>query len=140
MQGQVKRQAATLVSALITKTTATKKRTDSIRSNLHTGQYAGSVSSDHSQGQALVEPLVLPAVTRHTNKFLCKAGHSKRGGGLAIHTSPLNCNWLNMVIAFNAGQNDLLRMELMAECLRKQSAEQWLFTCAIAFVRLKKIC
>jgi len=44
--------------------------------NLHAGQYAGSVgaSSDHSQGQALVEPLVLPAgVTRNINKFLCEA-------------------------------------------------------------------
>jgi len=31
-----------------------------IRSNLHTGQSAGSVPSEHSQGQALVEPLSLP--------------------------------------------------------------------------------
>jgi len=36
-----------------------------IRSNLHTDQYAGSVPSDHSQGQALVEPLSLPGVARH---------------------------------------------------------------------------
>ena len=28
-----------------------------IRSNLHTGQYAGDVPSDHGQRQALVEPL-----------------------------------------------------------------------------------
>ena len=27
-----------------------KNRTDNIRSNLHTGQYASSISSDHSQG------------------------------------------------------------------------------------------
>jgi len=36
---------------------ATRKRTGKIRSNLHTGQYAGSVSPDHNQGQTLVEPL-----------------------------------------------------------------------------------
>jgi len=30
-----------------------------IRSNLHTGQYASGVPSDHGQRQALVEPLSL---------------------------------------------------------------------------------
>jgi len=45
--------ALTLVSMLVT----TK-----IRLNLHTGQYASSVTSDHSQGQALVEPLVGVAI------------------------------------------------------------------------------
>jgi len=66
---QGKWQAATLVSTL----EASKKRTDSIRSNLHAGHYASSVTSGHSQGQVLVEPLALPVVTRHINKFLCKA-------------------------------------------------------------------
>jgi len=51
---------------------------NSIRSNLRTGQYAGSISSDHSQEQALVEPLGSPDI----NKFLCKATQ-KRGSGLA---------------------------------------------------------
>jgi len=51
---------------------AARKRTGKIRSNLHTGQYAGSISPGHSQGQVLVEPLVLPGVTRHINKFLRK--------------------------------------------------------------------
>jgi len=71
-------QAAILVSTL----NATKQRTDNIRSNLYTGQYAGSVSMDHrhSQGQVLVEPLlVLLGVTGHINKFLCLQGHSKKG-------------------------------------------------------------
>jgi len=67
-----------------------------IRSNLHTGQYPGTVTSDHSQGQALVEPLSLPEVTRHINKFLCEAAQI-RGGGLIIHTSGFNCNWLKVV-------------------------------------------
>jgi len=44
-----------------------------VTSNLHTDQYGGSVSFEHSQGQALVESLVLPGVTRHINEFLCKA-------------------------------------------------------------------
>jgi len=30
------------------------------------------LTSDHSQGQTLVEPLALPGVARHINKFLCK--------------------------------------------------------------------
>jgi len=40
---------------------------------LHTGQYFGSVSSDHSQGLALAEQLALPGVARDINKFLCEA-------------------------------------------------------------------
>jgi len=48
-----KRWAGTLVNAL---------RVAKIRSNLHTGQYAGSVPPDHGQRQALVEPLLLPGV------------------------------------------------------------------------------
>ena len=35
---------------------ATRKRTRKIRSNSHTGQYAGSISPDHSQGQTLGLP------------------------------------------------------------------------------------
>jgi len=67
---------------------AARKRTGEIRSNLHTGQYTGSISPGHSQGQTLVEPLELPGVTRHLNKFLHKTTQ-KRGSGLAIHTSGL---------------------------------------------------
>jgi len=79
---------------------AGRKRTVKIRSNLHTGQYAGSISLGHSQGQTLVEPLVLPGVTRHINKleFLRKTTQ-KRGSGFAVHTSGLNCHWLKVVIA-----------------------------------------
>jgi len=33
-----------------------------IRSDLHTGQYTGSVPPDHSHGQALVEPLSLQSM------------------------------------------------------------------------------
>jgi len=51
---------------------AARKRAGKIRSNLHTGHYAGSISLGHSQGQTLVEPLVLPGVARHINKFLRK--------------------------------------------------------------------
>ena len=40
--------------------TATRKRTGKIRSNLHTSQYAGSVSQDHSQVQTLMKSLPLP--------------------------------------------------------------------------------
>jgi len=65
---------------------------------LHTGQYVGSISLGHSQGQTLVEPLVIPGVTRHINKFLRKITQ-KGGSGLAIHTSGLNCHWLKVVIA-----------------------------------------
>jgi len=77
---------------------ADRKRKGKIRSNLHTGQYASSISPGHSQGQMLVEPLALPRVARHINKFLCKTTQ-KRGSGLAIHTSGLNCHWLKVVIA-----------------------------------------
>ena len=70
---------------------ATRKRTRKVRSNSHTGQYAGSISADHSQGQTLVEPLALPGVARHINKFLRKTTR-KRGSGL-------NCHWLKVVIA-----------------------------------------
>jgi len=45
---------------------ATRKRTRKVRSNLHTGQYAGSIPPDHSQGQTLVEPLAFTGVARHT--------------------------------------------------------------------------
>jgi len=58
---------------------------------LHIGQYAGSVSSDRSQGQVLVDPLGSPAMST----TFCEAT-KKRGGGLAIHTNGLNCNWLKM--------------------------------------------
>jgi len=51
---------------------AARKRTGKIRSNLHTGQYADSISPGHSQGLTLVEPLALPGVARHINKFLRK--------------------------------------------------------------------
>jgi len=56
-------QAGTLVNAL---------RVVKIRSNLHTGQYASGVPSDHGQRQALVEPLSLPGVAWNVNKFLCQ--------------------------------------------------------------------
>ena len=72
---------------------ATRKRTSKVRSNSHTGQSAGSISPDHSQGQMLVETLALPGVARHINKFLRKTTQ-KWGSGLAIHTSGLNCHWL----------------------------------------------
>jgi len=67
---------------------AARKRTGKIRSNLHTGQYAGSISPGHSQGQTLVEPLALPGVATHINKFLRKTTQ-KRDSGLAIHTRGL---------------------------------------------------
>jgi len=77
---------------------AARKRTGKIRSNSHTGQYAGSISPGHSQGQTLVETLALPGVARHINKFLQNTTQ-KRSNGLAIHTSGLNCHWLKVVIA-----------------------------------------
>jgi len=77
---------------------AARKRTGKIRSNLHTDQYAGSISLGHSQGQALVEPLAIPGVARHINKFLRKTTQ-KSGSGLTLHTSGLNCHWLKVVIA-----------------------------------------
>jgi len=39
--------------------------------------YAGSIFSGHSQGQALVETLAFTGVTRHINKFL-RDGVSKK--------------------------------------------------------------
>jgi len=77
---------------------AARKITGKIRSNLHTGQYTSSISPGHIQGQTLVEPLALPGVPRHLNKFLRKTTQ-KRGSGLAIHTSSSNCHWLKVVIA-----------------------------------------
>jgi len=42
---------------------------------LNTDQYVGGVPFDHSQEQVLVKPMSLPGngITRHINKFLCKA-------------------------------------------------------------------
>jgi len=51
---------------------ATRKGIGKIKSSLHIGQYAGSFSPDHGQGQMLVESLALPGVARRINKFLCK--------------------------------------------------------------------
>ena len=70
--------------------------TTKIRYNLHTGQYASRVPSDHNQGQMLGEPLSLPGVTRH-QKFLCKVAQ-KRDGGLNIRMNGFNCDWLKVVI------------------------------------------
>jgi len=106
-QHRDKWQAAMLVSTL--KATKGKKRTDNVRSNLHICQYAGSVCPDHSQGQALVESLAFPGVTRHINKFLCKTTQ-KRGSGFAIHTSGLNCHCLKVV-------NVLEVMESLVFCI-----------------------
>jgi len=50
-----------------------------IRSNLHTGQYVGSIPSDHRQGQALVRKLSLPGNTRQINNFLCMAAQKRDG-------------------------------------------------------------
>jgi len=59
-----------LVSSLKATTVKKEQIIINVRSNLHIGQYAGtvSVSPDHSLGQALVAPLVLPGVTRHIKK------------------------------------------------------------------------
>jgi len=95
IQGQVVGKALMVVSTLIK---AARKRTGKIRSNFHTGQYAGSISTGHSQGQTLVEPLVIPEVARHIKKFLRKTT-PKRVSGFDIHTSGLNCHWLKVVIA-----------------------------------------
>ena len=79
---------------------ATRKRTGKIRSNLHTCQYADSVSHDHSQGQTLVEPLAFPGVAKRINKFLCNEDHSKKGQWTChIYTSGLNYHWLKVVTA-----------------------------------------
>jgi len=81
-------RAGTLVNAL---------RVAKIRSNLHTGQYANGVPSDHGQRQALVEPLSLPGVAWNVNKFLCETAQ-EGGSGLTIHTSSFHCNWLKVII------------------------------------------
>ena len=80
----------TLVNAL---------RVAKIGSNLHTltGQYAGSVPSDHGQRQAQVEPLLLPGVFWNVNEFLCKTAQ-EGGSGLVIHTSGFDCSWLKVII------------------------------------------
>ena len=75
-------RAGTLVNAL---------RVVKIRSNSHTGQYAGGVPSDHGQRQALVEPLSLPGVAWNVNEFLCKTAQ-EAGSGRAVHTSGFDCN------------------------------------------------
>ena len=103
---------------------ATRNRTGKIRSNLHTGQYVGSVSLDHSQRQMLVQPLVLPGVTRRINKLLCKTTQ-ERGSGLAIHTSGLNCHWLKVVIALEV-------MIFLAFCGRKTSLSGRVFIVALS--------
>ena len=103
---------------------ATRKRTGKIRSSLHTGQYAGSFSPDHSQGQTLVESLALPGVTRRVNKFLCKTTQ-KRGSGLAIHISGLNCHWLKVVLALEV-------MIFLAFCGRKTSLSGRVFIVALS--------
>jgi len=54
------------------------------RSNLHTGQNAGSVFSDLNQGQVLVEPLLLPGWGHQTYQQVSLQGCSKKGGGLTI--------------------------------------------------------
>jgi len=64
---------------------ATRKRTRKVRSNSHTGQYAGSISPDHSQGQTLVEPLALPGVARHINKFLRKTTQKRSSCSVLFH-------------------------------------------------------
>ena len=74
-----------------------------IRSNLHTGQseYAGDCSLwpwpetldrccwSHCRS------LGLPEI--NVNNFLCKTVQ-EGGGGLAVHTSGFNCNWLKVII------------------------------------------
>jgi len=66
-----------------------------IRSNLHTGQYAGGVPSDHGQRQALVEPLSLPVhqwdIHIHTTVIL-------NCGSWVIITSS-RFVWINIVLA-----------------------------------------
>ena len=80
--------AGTLVNAL---------RVAKIRSNMHTGQNAGSVPSDHGQRQALVEPLLLSGVAWNVNEFLSETAQEGRNG-LAVHTSGFDCNWLKVVL------------------------------------------
>jgi len=50
-----------------------------IRSNLHMGQYVGSLPSDSSQGQAVVEPLSLPGVTKYCISTSFFVSRSKKG-------------------------------------------------------------
>ena len=80
--------AGTLVNAL---------RVAKIRSNLHIGQYAGGVPSDHGQRQVLVKPLLLPGVAWNVKEFLCKTAH-EGGSGFAIQPSGVHCNWLKVII------------------------------------------
>ena len=68
-----------------------------IRSNLHTGQYVGDVTSGHGQRQALVAPLSLPGVAWNVSEFLSEKAQ-EGGSGLAVHTSGFDCNWLKVVI------------------------------------------
>jgi len=75
--------------------------TAKIRSNPHTGQYVSRVPSDHSHGQTLVEPLSLPGITEHINKFLCEAAQ-KMDSRLTVHTSGFDCDWLKVVIVKEA--------------------------------------
>jgi len=58
------------------------------------------LTTARDRSDVTVELLLLPGVTRHINKFLCKATQ-KMDGGLAIqiYTSGLNCNWFKVVIA-----------------------------------------
>jgi len=44
----------------------------------------------------LVETLSLTGITKHINKFLCKAAQ-KRSSGVATHTSGFDCNWLKAI-------------------------------------------
>jgi len=105
-------QAAMLVSTL----KPTKKRRDNVRSNLHSGQYAASVSSDHSQGQALVEPLALPGVARHINGTNCILNY-EHGDSVDVTAVMLkfSCTFLKSV--FN-----ILRMPLYSSV-----AVHWLY-------------
>ena len=80
--------AGTLVNAL---------RVAKIRSNLHTGQYAGGVPCDHGQRQALVEPLSLPGVTPKCQRVSVQDS-SRRGQWTCVHTSGFDCNWLKVII------------------------------------------
>jgi len=70
-------------------------RVAKIRSNLHTGQYAGGVPPDNGQRQALVEPLSLPGVAWNVNEFLCKTAQE---GSSAVHTSGFDCNRLKAIL------------------------------------------
>ena len=41
--------------------------------------------------------MAFPGVTRHIKKFLC-GSLKERGGGITLHTSGFNCDWLKVVI------------------------------------------